>query len=92
MNDKSGFGAPYTQFVRLQAPLWLLSCSSTQNWTHNSCIFQLSAVCIRSKRDDAPSSFPQWMDRGVYVLQDFYDDNGLRAFNDLQAEYSLPGK
>ncbi len=38
-----------------------------------------------------PFSFPHWKNRGVYVLKDLYGDSGLRAFNDLKAEYDLPG-
>lgn len=54
-------------------------------WHKHSPLFNICSLLIGT----APSSFPQWMDRGVYVLQDLYDDNGVRAFNDLQAEYGL---
>ncbi len=38
-----------------------------------------------------PFSFPHWKNRGLNVLKDLYSVNGLRAFNDLQAEFDLPG-
>lgn len=38
-----------------------------------------------------PLSFPLWMNKGINVFKDLFDDDGLRAFSDLRAEYDLPG-
>lgn len=38
-----------------------------------------------------PFSFPHWKNRGVNILKDLFNVHGLRAFNDLQVEFGLPG-
>lgn len=57
------------------------------NWHNHSPIFNNFSLLI----GNTPLSFPQWSGKGVFVFRDLYDDDGLRAFNDLKAEYDLPG-
>lgn len=56
-------------------------------WHNHSPIFNNFSLLS----GNIPFSFPQWKSRGVNILKDMYGDSGLRAFNDLHAEYDLPG-
>uniref|UniRef100_A0A3Q3AUI9 Reverse transcriptase domain-containing protein n=1 Tax=Kryptolebias marmoratus TaxID=37003 RepID=A0A3Q3AUI9_KRYMA len=56
-------------------------------WHKHSPIFNNFSILIGNK----PFSFPRWRDKGVNVLQDLMNNDGLRSFSDLQSAYSLPG-
>lgn len=56
-------------------------------WHRHSPVFNNFSLLIRKK----PVSFPLWRNKGVNIFRDLFDDDGLRAFRDLQAEYGLPG-
>ena len=72
---------PLVFFLLITCRTFLKHAKVDLKWHKRSPVFNIFSL----PTGNAPF-FPQWMDRGVYVLQDFYDDNGLRAFNDLQAE------
>ena len=56
-------------------------------WHNHSPVFNIFSLLI----GNTPFPFPQWTGRGVNTRGDLYDDDGLRAFNDLRAGYDLPG-
>lgn len=56
-------------------------------WHKHSPISNNFSLLIGKK----PFSFPSWRNKGVNVLKDLFNSDGLRAFSDLQAEYDLPG-
>lgn len=56
-------------------------------WHRHSPVFNNFSLLIGKK----PVSFPLWRNKGVNIFRDLFDDDGLRAFRDLQAEYGLPG-
>lgn len=56
-------------------------------WHKHSPVFNSFSLLIGKK----PISFPSWRNKGVNVFNDLFNEDGLRAFSDLQAEYDLPG-
>lgn len=56
-------------------------------WHKHSPVFNNFSLLIGKK----PLSFPLWWNKGIHVFKDLFDDDGLRAFSDLRAEYDLPG-
>lgn len=41
--------------------------------------------------DQQPFVYPLWQSKGVSTFSNIFDGTGLRTFQDIQAEYSLPG-
>ncbi len=60
---------------------------TTCKWHLNSPIFNNHSLLT----DNTPFSFPAWSNRGIHVLQDIFDDEGLPAFDNLRRAYNLPG-
>ncbi len=79
---------PLISFLLVTSRIVMKHARIDLKWHKHSPIFSNFALLI----GNAPVSFPQWKDKEVHILTYLYDDNGLRAFNDLQAEYGLPAK
>ena len=60
---------------------------STCKWHRNSPLFHNYSLLTGG----VPFSSPDWSSRGIHVLADVYNENGLRDFNDLRLSYQLPG-
>lgn len=41
--------------------------------------------------EGVPFSIPQWSNRGIHILFDVCNEEGLRMFNDLRLSFELPG-
>lgn len=54
-------------------------------YKHSPVFFQFSLL------EKKPFSFPLWSNNGLNGFKDVFNDGGLHAFSDLQAEYDLPG-
>ena len=40
---------------------------------------------------NSPFSFPQWSRKGINILADIFNDQGLRSFQDIREQYDIPG-
>uniref|UniRef100_A0A9J7ZM10 Reverse transcriptase n=1 Tax=Cyprinus carpio carpio TaxID=630221 RepID=A0A9J7ZM10_CYPCA len=56
-------------------------------YTKTTPLWHNNRLCTGNK----PFVFKTWSDAGVHTLNDIYCDNGLKSFQDLSAEFSLPG-
>lgn len=62
-------------------------CNFSCRWHLHSPIFNNKGLLIRGR----PISLGQWENRGVRLLGDIFDKDGLCSFQDIKEIYSLPG-
>lgn len=56
-------------------------------YTKTTPLWHNNRLCTGNK----PFVFKAWSDAGVHTLKDIYCDKGLKSFQELSAEFSLPG-
>lgn len=88
--NKSGWHFHFKSIVLHLIRTWGLVekiCKINKKWNLSSPIFNNPVLLM----DGRPTSFPQWSSKGIHLLGDIFEENGLCSFQKVCEMFNLPG-